>query len=196
MTNKTSFGTRLFVSNPGPRNTALNWNGSPKDEFYPYAGAFRNAAATLVKTLDLDRMARSDFDACPVVFLYRHALELMMKAIITGDGGKFLRSEPKAKSIYKTHSLSELLAVVFEIIEAVGPSENFVGDDTPNVTDIRSFVEELDAIDPGSYSFRYPVKPDGSGSVERQMTFSVVSFAERIDTVLECILTRLPLRFR
>jgi hypothetical protein len=166
--NKTRSGARLFVSNPGPTNTSLNWNGSPKDEFYPYAGAFRNAAGTLVNTLDLDRMARSDFDACPVVFLYRHALELMMKAIITGDGGNFLPSERRTGRIYRTHSLSELLAVVFEIIEAVGPSENFDGDDTPNATDLRSLVEELDAVDPGSYSFRYPVKPDGSGSVKER----------------------------
>ena len=125
MKDKSFSGARLFVSNPGPHNTVLNWHGSPKEEFYFYARSFRTAARTLVQTLELDSTARSDWDACPVVFLYRHAVELMMKAIITGDGGNFLPSDAKIDSIYQTHSIPQLLALIVQITEAVGPTESF-----------------------------------------------------------------------
>ena len=73
---------RLFVKRKDRRNTVLNWHRAPEEEFDIYAGVYWNAAQTLAKNLDLDGIF--GYDACPIVFLYRHALELYLKAVLLG----------------------------------------------------------------------------------------------------------------
>ena len=74
-------------------------------------------AATLVEHVDLDRAAQADWDACPIIFLYLHALELIMKAIILGEGAKFLSLASSDKPVPVTHSLPALLADVIRIVD-------------------------------------------------------------------------------
>jgi hypothetical protein len=186
MPKKTS-RTRLFVANPGPYNTALNWNNGPELEFPFYARAFHNAAKTLVANVNLDRMARADWDACPVVFLYRHALELHLKALVLGDGVNFMATRPDSASIYRTHSLHRLVQVVCEIVKSVAWEASFICEGVSSLADFRAVVRELDSLDPGSHAFRYPVNTEGKGSVPRHLTFSVVEFARRMDPLLDLL---------
>jgi len=53
----------------------------------------------------LDSGQLTEFDASPIVFMYRHAVELHLKALVLGDGGNFLATKPDTLSIYKTHSV-------------------------------------------------------------------------------------------
>ena len=177
----------LFVSNPGPHNTVLNWHNVPEREFCFYARAFHTAAKTLVENLDLDRTPRSDWNACPVVFLYRHALELHLKALVLGDGGKFLASKPDPASIYRTHCLRRLAQVVCEIVKAVGWKGSFTCEGVTGLGDFRAVVNDLDSVDPGSHAFRYPVNTAGEGSVQSHLTFSVLEFARQMNAILDLL---------
>ena len=61
-------------------NVVLNFMLFPKGELAAYGRSYHEAAQHLVK-----RMAASHYrdpDACPIVFLYRHAVELYLKSII------------------------------------------------------------------------------------------------------------------
>jgi hypothetical protein len=184
---KTTSRSRLLVRNPGPHNTALNWNNGPDQEFPLYALAFHKAAKTLVANLELDRMAHSDWDACPVVFLYRHALELYLKAIVLGDGSNILESKPDPAMIYRTHSLLKLLPIVCDIVKAFGWEPNLTCTGVADVAALRSIVSELHALDPRSHAFRYPVNTEGEGSVRSHLTFSVLAFAKQMDAVLDLL---------
>ena len=179
--------SRLLVKNPGPHNTVLNWNNDPEGEFSVYALAFHTAAKTLVANSDLDRTAKSDWDACPVVFLYRHALELYLKAIVLGDGSNILESKPAPASIYRTHSLLKLLPIVCEIVKAFGWEQSLTCDGVADVAAFKSIVSELHALDPGSYAFRYPIDTEGHGAVKSHLTFSVLAFARQMDAVLDLL---------
>ena len=186
MPKKTS-RSRLLISNPGPHNTVLNWNNAPEEEFCVYARAFHTAAKTLVANLDLDRTARSDWDACPVVFLYRHALELYLKALVLGDGSNILASKPDSASIYRSHSLRNLAPIVCEIVREFGWESTFGCEGVADLAAFNAIINELDALDPRSYAFRYPVDTHGRGSVKDHLSFSVVAFSEQMNAILDLL---------
>src|ERR1035437_5680304 len=108
MKKKPSSGSRLPVSNPGPHKAVLNWPNVPERDLWLYARAFHTAAKTLAGSLQLDASPFADSDVSPVVFMYRHAVELQLKALVLGEGGNFLATKPDPISIYKTHSVSWL----------------------------------------------------------------------------------------
>src|ERR1035441_8792546 len=117
MKKKRSPGSRLFVSDPRPHRAVLNRDN--ERDLWLHARSFHNAAKTLAGALELDSGQVTDFDVSPVVFMYRHAVELHLKAIVLGEGGKFLATKPDALSVHKTHSVSWLVQFVVQIITAL-----------------------------------------------------------------------------
>lgn len=80
---------KLFIDDGRPHGTViLNWHGTPEKEFTYIAEAFRVLAQEAVaklrrnKRFGLHGLPIEDFRAYPIIFLYRHALELYMKAIV------------------------------------------------------------------------------------------------------------------
>jgi len=110
---------RLTVSNPGPRNTSLTEPATPEKELYLYARSFHAAAKKLAGTLELESGTYANLDICPVVFMYRHALELHLKALVQGGGANFLAIKPDPISIGKSHSVSWLAQFVCRLVTAV-----------------------------------------------------------------------------
>jgi hypothetical protein len=187
MKKKPSHGPRLFVSNPGPYNTVLNWHNVPEREFCFCARAFHTAAKTLAGALELDSGSFTDFDACPVVFMYRHAIELHLKALVLGEGRNFLAARPAPAFIYRTHSLTRLAQIVCQIVTAVEWAKDFKCEGVEELADFRAVIEELNSVDPGSHAFRYPVNTEGQGSVPSHLPFSVREFARRMDALLDLL---------
>ena len=180
-------GPRLPVSNPGPRQTVLNWRNVPERDLCFYARSFHKAAKTLAGALDLDSGPFSDPDLSPVVFIYRHALELHLKAVVLGEGGNFLATKPDAISVHKTHSVSWLAQFVCQIITAVKWEKESKCDGIENLADFKAVIEELGAVDPGSYVFRLPVSAEGKDSVPGRVNLTIGDFARRMDALLELL---------
>jgi len=82
------------------------------DDLVRFARSFHKAAKALAGSLLVGGNPASDVDFSPVVYLYRHALELHLKAIVLGGGGNFLEPTPDRLTIYKTHSVSWLAQFV------------------------------------------------------------------------------------
>lgn len=126
----------------------------------------------------LDRIVTSGFDqdflVYPLVFLYRQYLELQLKLVI--HLGRELyggRSGPM-----KTHSLAALWDVAIGYIRRTWP------DDTQDTTRIRADLAEFDALDGGSYAFRYPVGTSQEPSLPDNLTrFNVATFAKRAEAI-------------
>src|SRR6266481_5231118 len=150
---KTRFDPHL-VPKPGTHVTGRNEHGVPERDLFLYARPFHKAAKTLAGALELDSGPFSEFDACPVVFMYRHAVELHLKVLVLGDGGNFLATKPDTLSVHKTHSVSWLLQFVCQIITTVNWEKEFKCEGIENLADFKAVIEELNAVDPGSYLFR------------------------------------------
>lgn len=105
---------KLFDKGRSHGRVILNYDGSPEGELTLFAEAFHLTAKEACTTLrqnphfGLDHI---DFRAYPIVFLYRHALELYMKALIL-EGAPMLEIRGTGSidrdRLLKTHSLDHL----------------------------------------------------------------------------------------
>ena len=187
MKKKPSPGSRLSVSDPRPQNAVLNRRNVPEQDLWLYARSFHKAAKTLATSLQLGTSPLSEFGVSPVVFMYRHAVELHLKAIVLGEGGNFLATKPDDLSVHKTHAVSWLAQFVCQIIAAVKWEKEFRCDDIENLADFKAIIEELNAVDPGSYVFRLPVSAEGLDSAPGRATLTIRDFARRMGALLELL---------
>jgi hypothetical protein len=186
MKKKPSSGPRLFVSEPGPNNNLLNWRNVPERDLWLYARSFHTAAKKLAGTIEVDTGPMSDFDPCPVVFMYRHAIELHLKVLVLGEGSNFLATKPDHLSVCKTDSVSWLGQFVCQIVIALKWETEFRCEGVENLADFKAILQEINSLDPG-YAFRCPGRTEGPGSVPGQLAFSVREFARRMDAMLELL---------
>lgn len=144
--------TRCLSPKAGLRHTILY----PKQDLWLHARSFHTAAKKLAETFKLDPDPLTEFAACPVVFMYRHALELYLKAIVLGGGGNFLATQPDPLSVHKTHSVSWLAQFVAQIVKTLKWEAEFKCEGIENLDDFKAVVESVNSVDPGSYVFRPP----------------------------------------
>jgi hypothetical protein len=184
---------RLFADNGRPHGTVvLNWHGTPEREFSYFAEAFhlvaQDAAAALRQDphFGLDGIPIDDFRAYPVVFLYRHALELYMKAVIL-VGSPMLRIKGMAcvdrRALLKTHSLDKLRQDLEQVFEAYEWEWDLGAPHFRSLEDFRKTVAELHAVDAGSYAFRYPLDTKGDASLTAHFRFNLFEFCEVLDSL-------------
>ena len=119
--------------------------------------------------------------------MYRHALELHLKALILRGGRNFLATKPDRMSVHKTHSVSWLAQFVGQIVTALNWEKEFRCEGIGTLADFKAIVEDVNSVDPGPYSFRYPASADAQDSVENNSTFSVLEFGRRMDALLELL---------
>jgi hypothetical protein len=177
---------RLFVKNK-QRNTVLNWHKEPEEEFDLYGEAFWNAAKTLLQNEGLDRAPIASFDASVIVYLYRHALELFLKGTLIGRGAELVDPSPSPKTVVNAnHSLTKLLPDVRRIFVECGWDKTFGSGTVVTFDGFEAIVREFESANPKSIGFRYPVKMDLSGALDRH-SFSVRQFALIMDEVLSAL---------
>ena len=189
---------RLFVDDGTSHGTViLNWHNTPEKEFTYMAEAFYDAAKEGIQKLKANRhfgiegIPLEDFQAYPVIFLYRHALELSMKALLrVGADMLTLKGLTPAnqQTLRETHSLNWLREEVERVFAAYGWTWNCGNDHFRTVNDLRSVIAEFDGVDPGSYAFRYPITTKGLPSLEDSFKFSVFRFAEVLDSVMPTLI--------
>ncbi len=180
---------KLFVDDDRWHGTViLNWHNTPEKEFTYIAEAFRVLAQEEVKrqkkNKQLGRIPIEDFRAYPIVFLYRHALELYMKSIILiGSDMLRLNDQPvfERENVFTTHNLDVLRQEVERVFTVYGWGWDLGNSNFGSVKDFRKIVGELHAIDAGSYSFRYPVDTKGKPSLEADFRFNLFKFASILD---------------
>lgn len=114
----------LFKSHPEyvRDSVVLNWHGQPVEEFGLYAEAYHKAGMRLVLDYGTTGAVR-DIEATPILFLYRHAFELYLKAFVL-VGSKLLVLNGKRgmeqEKIFRTHKLSTFIPYFGAIIREVG----------------------------------------------------------------------------
>ena len=115
------------------------------------ADGFKKAADLSVEQSTRDRMDR-DMLIFPIIYNYRHFIELSLKYLIDAYGD-FVEISP----IWNTHDLSKLWKTLIDLFKRYGVDEV---DEATSI--VGEFIAEFDRLDPGSFHFRYPKDRDGN----------------------------------
>jgi hypothetical protein len=164
-------------------NFVISWTGDPKNDFGVFAKGYISAAEQLAGTL-LRAPRFSDYDAYPVVFLYRHALELSLKHVIyrCSELGALRSANGIDGDLKNNHRLLELMDTVTASLERLFPGDALLAGLLPKC---RQTCAELAAIDADSFAFRYPMDKKGQYSTKVHLTLNLASFAEHMSAILE-----------
>ena len=106
---------------------------------------YRQSADVLVDRA-LENMAETDTLIYPILFLYRHALELNLKYIINVYGRK-VGVDP----VWNSHDFAVLWPRFLEVLDGFGTVDPDKADQV-----VGGVIAQFGNIDPGSFSHRYP----------------------------------------
>ena len=183
---------RLHNENSEPDGTVvLNCHNTPEREFTFIAEAYHLVAKEAVEKLrekpgfGLYGNPVDDFRAYPIMFLYRHSLELYMKAII-------LLASPmleikkigkiKREKLFNTHTLGDLLKDIENVIKAYEWDWDFGTQHFHTLQDFQNIISTIDEVDKG-FAFRYPIDKKGSASLD-PLRFNLFKFCEILDELI------------
>jgi hypothetical protein len=162
-----------------PQPDDRRWHSGGDVEIGFYARSLHLAAKKLIATLDLE-----PWDACPVVLLYRQAIELQLKLLVD-EGSNFLPSPTDPLSLAKTHSLRWLAQIVCQIIKTVKWETEFKSDGISSLADFSALVDELEELDPVAVAMR-PGNRRAVGAVPDQLQPpNVIRLAKKLDSLLD-----------
>jgi hypothetical protein len=169
-----------------PRPDDRSWHNGGDIEIALYAMSLRRAAKKLIATLDLEPNLKTAWDACPVILVYRQAVELQLKTLID-QGGNFLPTPTDSITLYKTHSLRWLAQIVGQIIRAVRWESHFKCDGISTLAEFSAVVAELESLDPVVSAVTVG-RSRRDGSVPHQLEPpKIVQFAKRLDALLDLL---------
>ncbi len=147
------------------RNACVGWS---TDAWNLYASGYKLAADKLA-----EETATEDLDLVvfPMVFLYRHYVELRLKSIIVLGN----RLDGTPCEIPVGHDIGRLWQQAVETIEkdAIEP--------------INTLIKQLAAADPTGQSFRYSVDSRGQPTLEGIEHINVRNFADRMKEISDLL---------
>jgi hypothetical protein len=149
-------------------NATLNTGAA---EWHTLAEGYKDAADIVVENTS-SVGANLNWVAFPVVFLYRQYLELSIKALLLSAGGLLDRSESPGTS----HSLLTSWQRLRPMLEEISPSE-----EPRFFNDFELRIREFEALDPGSYAFRYPVDKHGSPTLPQDQPVNTRHLMEVVE---------------
>lgn len=164
-----------------------------KEEYYLYSKNFREAAHILAEdALKSNRISTLDVNFFGLAFLYRHSIELILKAI----GFKYIKGlEERKKFLSDTfHNLFEILNYIKKyIIE-------YIKYDEDSYNWIIQIFKDMNCIDKESDSFRYPfriIKRNFCGwnkgtyeiseFISKQKHIDLFKFANKMEIIFEIL---------
>jgi len=175
--------SRSNIAKPESRDDR-SWHNGGDIEIQFYARSLRKAAHALIDKLNLEPTPQTEWDACPVILLYRQATELHLKALVS-EGSNFLPSPTDPLTLYKTHSLRWLAQIVCQIIRAVGWESEFTFEGVASLADFSALVNDLESMGPVSLAAR---SGSGEGSVAQHFhPAKIFQVAKRLDALLDLL---------
>lgn len=142
----------LFSDRKDWWNTARLEIGSKSEGLAIYSQSYKDAGDRLVEYAQTDKTS-INFLVFPILFLYRHYLELALKEIIL-TATQYLEKEHDA---INSHSLSQLWREAKKLISEVDlniPNDEMVA--------VENQISQFHKLDKSSMTFRYPVDKQGN----------------------------------
>lgn len=185
----------------GPRDFERSWSfyfsNEPTEEFGYYGSGFLEGARVLARSF-ARRRGRRQIDILPVLFLYRHSIELLAKAVVL-SGNRLMQQRGAgheeqdlfASFARSRHRLLPLLDAIKQVFDYAHWEWHWPRSTIMSFDDVRSVIKELDALDPDSFNFRYPTDILGkrgispAHSIGQQTILAVFDqLAESLDTAV------------
>jgi hypothetical protein len=116
------------------------------DKFGLYASGYKKAGDLLVAYVIKERI-NQDILVYPIVFLYRHYIELRLKELIRK--GNLLLDSPGR--FPQHHLIDKLWSECRKILKKIWPEEN-----ADDLNEIEKYINDFSECDPTSTAFRYP----------------------------------------
>ena len=138
-----------------------------------YSAAYKMAADRLVNSLAKDRH-EIDFLIFPILYLYRHYLELALKGIIR-DGESLLEVQNKPPA---GHGLDKLWVRAAQVLR---DSSRIDGLGQPDLSIIDNCIRQFATVDPTGESFRYARRRDDSPVEHKVSRVNVRVLKEEMD---------------
>src|SRR5437899_99511 len=161
-------------------NVVFNFLGRPVRDLRIFALTYHEAGRRLAAPM-VSGTGYRDYDGYPILFLYRHALELYLKAIVY-RGAMLLRlineDELVTEKLFARHDLKRLVPAIRTIFEKMRWS--FEGSGLASVEDFMDLLSEIDKIDTHSYAFRYPIRKSGEAHLPHHFVINVVHFSQHM----------------
>jgi hypothetical protein len=179
----------FFESNRPHGNVVFNFRGRAINDLSAFAAGYHEAGKTLVSKKESAASYR-DYEGYPILFLYRHALELYLKAIVYRGAqllGLISEEKPHTEKLLTSHKLTRLLPTIEAIFRAVEWEWDFELIGLRSFDDFADLIKEIEKIDPQSYCFRYPVNTTGEAALPQHFVVNVVTFGKKMDSVLELL---------
>jgi hypothetical protein len=179
----------FFESNRPHGNVVFNFRGRAINDLSAFAAGYHEAGKTLVSKMESAASYR-DYEGYPILFLYRHALELYLKAIVYRGAqllGLISEEKPHTEKLLTSHKLTRLLPTIEAIFRAVEWEWDFKLIGLRSFDDFADLIKEIEKIDPQSYCFRYPVNTTGEAALPQHFVVNVVTFGKKMDSVLELL---------
>lgn len=147
-------GDQLFINDQAQLELdALEnyaYHGYKSGAFSSYSMAYMEAADRLVQT---PHERSFDTLTLPIVFLYRHYVELTLKELIDLGNKKYGKpSTPYLDGILKGHRIDLLWQELKPLLQQAHSAE-----ESEEIEAVEACVMEFSNVDEGSFSFRYPV---------------------------------------
>ena len=169
-----------------PQPEDRQWHNGADIEIGFYAWSLHEAAKKLIATLDLEPNPKTAWDACPVLLLYRQAVELQLKSLV-GYGGNLLKSPTDHITLAKTHSLRWLAQIACQIIRAVKWENEFKREGISSLADFSALVDELESLNPVAVAMRPGNRRPDFLVPDQLLPLNVVRFATKLDALLDLL---------
>ena len=181
----------------GPSDLERGWSfyfsNEPTGEFGYYGSGFLEAARVLARSF-ARRRGRRQIDILPVLFLYRHSIELLAKAVILSGNRLMQQRAPGqneedlfASFARSRHRLLPLLDSIKEVFEDVHWQWHWPQTAIESFDDVHNVIKELDALDLDSFNFRYPTDIRGRRGISEEHLIGQQTILEVLDDLAESL---------
>ena len=173
-----------FYDSISDRNSfVISSNENPLQDFGVFAKGYTRAASVLAEHL-LEKPNFPDYEAYPVVFLYRQAFELYLKGLYyRASLISFFNDSQRVdcQLIYK-HTLQPLAVTFDKICKALFPSEQKL---LQLAQKVLVLAIEFEQIDKDSFGYRYPIDKKGNHSTRPHQVVNLFSLHTTMKELLE-----------
>lgn len=162
-------GDRLFHGDlrDWTNNACLNVMGN--GDAYAYKAGYRRGAEVLIDYV-CQNGRDQDFLVYPIIFLYRHHVELMLKRIIKSVPYLIdTRLNDEQKQHLKKHRLDLLWGDLKAMLPAVCKAAGWEEIDDAHIEGLDDYIRQLSQMDADSFSFRYSHSKKGKQALPRNL---------------------------
>ncbi len=141
-------------------NFIISFTQNPQQDFGVFAKGYAGSASVLAENL-LANPRFSNYEAYPVVFLYRQAFELYLKGLYYKAGLIYLFKDSQSadRQRVNNHQLQGLARVLRKDLKAFFPSDQVL---IQLADKVLRYAEEFEQIDKLSDGYRYPINKEGN----------------------------------